>query len=76
MRLAGQQTGDETMRTLVEQMRKTVGSKSTESLYVIVRALGMQQDVGATTARYLCLSEIERRLGEKACDALMAEIGM
>ena len=64
------------MRTLVEQMRKTVGSKSTESLYVIVRALGMQQDVGATTARYLCLSEIERRLGEKACDALMAEIGM
>ncbi len=64
------------MKTIVEQMRETVGTKSTESLYVIVRALAMQQDIGAATARYLCLSEIERRLGEKACDALMAEIGM
>ena len=64
------------MRTIVEDMRKTVASKSTDSLYIIVRALGQQQEIGATTARYLCLSEIERRLGEKACDALMAEIGM
>ena len=64
------------MRTIVEEMRKTVSSKSTESLYAVVRALGLQQEIGAATARYLCLSEIERRLGEQACDALMAEIGM